>query len=983
MSPSNSNAVLRFLPWMRRGLVRSLATPAVDGLPTSAAAVVRASVRLGTERIARDVRLRGPGDVVGLSTAQVARVDPVDGTLDFEPNYFPTVELVAPDLPWMFTPAAPDDDKLVPWLVLVVVAEQEGVALTSGTGPLPVLRIEDPADASRVLPDLTDAWAWAHVQSATEISPTRTPGDAYAAEPEAFLARLMCPRHLDASTSYLACVVPVFEAGRCAGLGLSVDPDTAALAWSNDIAEIELPVYYSWRFSTGPDGDFEALVRRLTPRELDAGVHDLDIGNPGSSRLPVAPGTLVSFAGALVSPAVRRRVWKPTHKAAFQQAMRTLLNELLTSDGAAPPQPYDPLRDDPLVGPPAYGALPAAEDTIPVPLDNGKRAQPVHQPVWLADANLDPVARSAAGLGAAVVQRNQEALMASAWTQASALRDVNRVLNWSRLAAEVGTTTLTNRLMPLDDGALIQVAGTAHGRLPSAAGVGTVKGQLAAAAVPTGVTSAAFRRITRRGGPVGRGLALAETQHATAARIARNFTTDLETSMSFAAFVRPLGAQLSDSTMLAGLPGLPSDWDAGARTSRTRKCLRLISAPTAGGATIVRDAVAIELPTATGGFSPDVAGSIRSGLDPVFTLGAKLRARITAPASAWGTALVPATMAAEPTFPDPLSDLLARFDPELLLPGAGEIPDDTVGLVQVNAAFVEAFLLGANNALALEFLWREYPVDLTGTWLRTFWDAIDGAVPDIGAIAGWTPGRLGTHQVGSTAGGSLVLVIKGGLLRRYPDTVIYALEAQWTADKSEREPAPGGERRDPVFGGSLGRGLSFLGFDLTRAEALGAVDTAGMPIPGGAAGWFFVFEQPPIGARFGLDVGRESQSGASPNFWKNVSWAHQVDDFATLAELAHARADGRLNGVRRRYDEDAFSRPGARAPLRWRASPFSGPSACWSTPARCCRRTSHATHRSSANHRPRGGIRCARRWRAAPAPAGPSRDALRCRAGRS
>src|SRR5690349_9519651 len=99
---------------MRRGLVRSLATLAVDGVPPSAAGVVTASVGLGSERIARDVRLRGPGDVVGLSTAQVARVDPVDGTLDFEPNYFPTVELVALDLPWMFTPAAPDDDKLVP-----------------------------------------------------------------------------------------------------------------------------------------------------------------------------------------------------------------------------------------------------------------------------------------------------------------------------------------------------------------------------------------------------------------------------------------------------------------------------------------------------------------------------------------------------------------------------------------------------------------------------------------------------------------------------------------------------------------------------------------------------------------------------------------------------------------------------------------------------------------------------------------------------
>ena len=878
-------AVLRFLPWMRRGLARAVSTAAIDGVPLTSASLVTAELTFDGEIVSREVRLRGPGDVIALSAAQIARTEPPDQTPDFEPNYFATVELVDPDLPWMFTPAAPSGDKLVPWLVLVVVTAGDGVVLARGVGATSVLTISNPADARHELPDLAESWAWAHVQAATEVSSSRPLAEAYAAEPEAFLARLVCPRRLAPATRYLACVVPAFEAGRLAGLGLPVPDDVAALAWSAETTEIELPAYHAWEFTTGPDGDFEALVRRLTPRIVDAGVHDLDIGSPGSTRIPAVAGTLVSYEGALLGPAITRREWDDAQRTAFAGALRELVDEGLAPVTAEPPRPYDPLRDDPIVALPAYGALPAGVSELPA------------DGTWLADANLDPVARSAAGLGAEVVRRNQEALMAAAWEQAAAVRDINRVLNWTRLASETGARMVASKLAPLDDGALVQIAGTARSRISAAAGR-TVRGQLADAGVPSGVTSAAFRRSVRGGGTLGRGLANQKARSGTAGRIATKFTTQLATAMEFAAYVRPLGVALGDSSIISGMPGVPATATATARL-RART-----SAPNTS--VVVRDVVHVALPASSSSTLSEVAGAVRAGFAPAAVLGAKLRARITAPATAWGSAVVPASMSVEPVFPDPLAELLRRIDPELIMPGAGAIPDDTVGLVEVNARFVEAFLLGANLELSRELVWREYPADLAGTWLRTFWDSAGTAAEDIAPIADWVDGPLGSHQIGAGIGGTLVLLLKGALLRRYPETVIYAVRARWSSDRTQREEQPGGERRDPVLAGSLGRGVSYLGFELTEEAARGAVDAAGVPVPGGDAGWFFVFEQPPIGTRFGLDVGDAGDPGTMPHLWKNVSWGHQVDTASALDALTHARAGGRLAGTRRKYDEGMF-----------------------------------------------------------------------------
>jgi hypothetical protein len=979
---------LRFLPWMRRGIARSISELASEGAPTSAAATFEVSVVVGdgsgvgdSAPVRQTIAIRGPGDVVGLLATQIARTDPVDGTQDFEPNYFPAVELVTPDLPWMFTPAAPGaDDKLVPWLALVVVRDDgDNRVVTKSGAPLRTLSV---ADATAELPKLAEAWAWAHVQTSADLDSTPVK-DAYEAQPEAFLARLLCPRRLDENTAYLACVVPTFEDGRRAGLGLAArdpaaidvsDPDWWK-AWTDTTRAIELPVYHAFSFRTGPEGDFEQLVRRLVPRELPVGLVDFDIGAPGTSKLP-EPGVqkLVSWKGALVSASAVELTPDADHRDEFLTQMRSIVNEGLGS-GSEPAagERYDPLVHDPVVGPPAYGALAVGEDEVPEPVLQAETDGPRHRPLWLGQANLDPIHRSVAGLGAEVVRRNQEALMASAWRQASPLPEINRLVNHTRLAAEVAEIQKLRQLVGLSDARVLSVTAPANRRLRTNTTT-TVRNLLAATSLPKGMTSSAFTRIGRPGGPVGR--AMRGTSERSRANPARSTLAkcvqDLESSLRYIHFTRPSGAQIAVETVNVGVP---SDATTTARLGRSRAAPST-TANASPGLTRTGAPLDLEIGTMPTTFhagttwalatEPTIAKQIAiTGVDelrtaatevlaairPTATLSRKLASRITAPGEPFANDVVPAALSATPQFPEPAYELLRRMDPEFLLPGVGEIPDNTVGLTYVNAAFVEAFLLGANGELAREFLWREYPVVLTETWLRTFWDSLPkqadepeeseaAAIEDIGQVSTWTGSRteqgkaLGEHQTGYGADGTLVLVIRGELLRKYPDTTIYASKARWNPDertdtdgstipvesfREEDSSAP--ERKDPLFVGSLDANTVFLGFELDSNTALGDVDDQGVPVPGGDAGWFFVFEEPPFGPRFGLDIGKPWQAGTNvdeyPTCWANVSWHHQVEHVDDLPALTHAEATGRLAGsAMRTYDDPAIV-PGGKFEARW------------------------------------------------------------------
>ncbi|HHH28576.1 MAG TPA: hypothetical protein ENK57_09560 [Polyangiaceae bacterium] len=973
---------LYFMPWLRRGLARSLSQTAVDGAPTTVAGTIDVSVVVGdgtgstdSAPVEQTIRLRGPGDVIGLNPSQIVRTDPRDGVQDFEHNYFVTVELATPDLPWMFTPAAPGaDNKLVPWLALVVVEDTDGIAITSKSGaPLPVLSIASPADASQQLPDLAEAWAWAHVQSTASVPSKGDVSDAFESAPEDFMARLVCPRRLEEDTRYIAAVVPTFDAGRRAGLGLTPlsedDIETAEstwwMAWSGQ-SERELPVFHSWTFKTGTGGDFEALVTALTPREIEAGTNDFDIGDQGTDQLPPDPPEerLVTWTGALVgpiAPVIELDADGEQHRDDLMTALRDVVQDGFGS-GSEPTtgEEYIPLEHDPVVGPPAYGALPAQVDTLPDPvLSSTTTPTSDNDPLWLGEVNSDPVHRSVAGLGAEVVRRNQETLMASAWLQAASLKKINRTMNWTRLAAEVGERQKATKVVGLSDASILQLAAPGAARLKVGEGE-TAAGRLSATALPGGMASSAFRRVGRPDGPVGRAFrnasAASSSNASTAATAA--CVADIDSALTYTSFVRPDGLQIASETLMVGIP-------TGATEASTRS-------RTATGPTLPPGFRAASMPATFStitpwvkadkytAFSPLVgsgddelgaaAADIQDAIRPKATLSAKLEQRIAAPNGPFEGGALPASLTAEPEFTDPLYEEVRNIDPELLLPGLSEIPDDTIGLTEVNSAYIEAFLLGANHELAREFAWREYPAELDATWLRTFWDSIPPDDPtasdrgvgehieDIGPVDGWDSGVLGTHPAeGAPTDGMLVLIIRGALLRKYPDTVIYATRAIW----NEERPAEDGgtvaantmreekldgdglpfERIDPIMIGALDAKTVFLGFPFDTAEALGPVDADGEPTwtdssGGEDAGVFFVFEEPPAGPRFGLDVGDEAHAGAVPEYWREASWYHQLPAGGDLSNLPHASATGELAGEGRWYD-DPTSASGGKFRATW------------------------------------------------------------------
>ena len=106
-----------------------------------------------------------------------------------------SIELAAPDLPWVLTPAVADDaadGRLRPWLVLVCV-EDTKAELVRRRAPTVRRRLSVPVVE---LPDLAESYAWAHVQSIA--APDDVIGSLSA--PGTVVARLVCPRRLAAGT---------------------------------------------------------------------------------------------------------------------------------------------------------------------------------------------------------------------------------------------------------------------------------------------------------------------------------------------------------------------------------------------------------------------------------------------------------------------------------------------------------------------------------------------------------------------------------------------------------------------------------------------------------------------------------------------------------------------------------------------------------------------------------------------------------------
>jgi hypothetical protein len=901
-----------FLPWVRRGLAGTLTAPDTlgDGTPGRA----QLAVSLGVTRRAgaaltvdQGLAVLGPGDVIGLDPRQVIRTEPLPGSTDAEPNYLVQAELDRPDLPWLFTPAAAAaSQRLRPWLVLVVVAQGPGVVRSppSSAGGLPVLELQAEAEPGRQLPDLAESWAWAHGQAI--LLPGEQLDGVLGGVPARDAARLLSPRRLDPTTSYLACIVPAFETGRRAGLGLDPDPaDEVALrpAWTPAATAVTLPIYYDWAFTTGSGGDFESMVRALRPRALPPGVgrQSVYVGAAGPPLPAVDPGGdggVVELPGALVLPGSELPPWPVATKEAIETGLTGLLDtpaRRVTAAGGGPDA-------DPAVTPPLYGQWPAARPTVP---DAGA------QPGWLRTLNLDARHRAVAGLGAVIVEAEQERLMDEAWSQVGAVEQANRELRWAQVAREVRGSLLRRHVAPLAPGDVLGLTASVHRRLP--AGAATVAVAIDASALPNAVVTSRFRRTA---GPSG---ALARRLHEPADRGPRAIVEGLDSSalrmgVSGAA---PDGL-FGFASAAPARPGVPADVltaIAGARTAaKAKPASRLdrgalshvvltqqlagkvtaalggvIGIPTPATMEVVTNLRAAVLATAKRAdavvdVAPDparpplgvdpVVTEILGRLDPRTTVLARMRTRVLAPER-----VEPPPerdpleqIQAAPVFEQPAWELVRDHAPGLLLPGLHRIAQDSVTLAETNAAFAEATLVGLNHEVARELLWREYPTDQRGTSFARFW--APGGADDVPPIHTWTAGDLGEHT-GAQTDARLVLVIRGRLLFRYPHTVIYA-----APDHNGRPDLSESAVLLPTFRGRIDPDVAFCGF------ALG-LDEARTP-----PGWWFVLEEQPTAPRFGLDVAQAYGAAAGPvNEWNDLSWGHLAADAQGLAAITNLRAD--------------------------------------------------------------------------------------------
>lgn len=178
-------------------------------------------------------------------------------------------------------------------------------------------------------------------------------------------------------------------------------------------------------------------------------------------------------------------------------------------------------------------------------------------------------------------------------------------------------------------------------------------------------------------------------------------------------------------------------------------------------------------------------------------------------------------------------------------------------------------MVGLNHEMSRELLWNEYPTDQRGTYLRQFWDVTGnttgtpGSRESIVHIHTWgQQANLGANAP-STANpnNTLVLLVRGDVIRRYPNVLVYA------ANAVNGLPANGTEQF-PFFTGRLGPDVAFYGFMIDPATANGR---------------FFVLQEQPSEPRFDPPNQTDIYTPASPS---TTSAQFAVATFQRLTRVA-------------------------------------------------------------------------------------------------
>ena len=192
---------------------------------------------------------------------------------------------------------------------------------------------------------------------------------------------------------------------------------------------------------------------------------------------------------------------------------------------------------------------------------------------------------------------------------------------------------------------------------------------------------------------------------------------------------------------------------------------------------------------------------------------------------------------------------------------------------------------GLNHEMARQLLWAGYPTDCMGSYFRQFWD-VSGYVPP--ARRPGRPRRAGRAAQGHPADQHLAAgraarhareprrdrrpttsccSIRGELLRRYPDTIIYAAKARLAGTPGSSTPATSGTRSSAGHCPPTSRSSGSTSAPRTRRAAppprpRGSSSSSSSTRPGPGSAWS---HRPPAGdamGRPGLDQLRRAAGTA-------------------------------------------------------------------------------------------------------------------------
>ncbi len=829
----------------------------------------------------KEVILKGPADVIGIRESEIARCMPVAGSNDFPYNFFPFIEFNEPDFLWRYSvPTTTSKEKMHPWLALVVL-ENNGsfsmkqVSLAKGW-TITRLTVND----GKILPDISNLWAWAHVHFLGDVNSSKDCENRLRNFPDTNCCRLICPVQLSGGKPYTAFLVPAYEAGRRAALGEDVEVNLKdnLKPW-NAVAgkAFDLPVFYQWSFTASEYGEFEELVKKIKkPGQVDAltGMK-VDLSENGlisTAALLKDTNTnaaVFNFQAALVPVTSTNPDTAVLNK--FKEEMQKQLVEQIPTDD-----------EDPLVTIPVYGQ--SFSNDLAADLNNPDS--------WLSELNSHPAYRIAAAAGAQIVQQNQDEYIAMYMEHINTVAELTEKIRLAEMSASIEASMHKQHLRKLPAERRVFVALQQNDL--------EANWELDESGLPKGSTTLRSRKYfgnnaIKRFAPD----AVTEQKKFLKAHI------ELRMTGRTTANVAPALQPNAKSTLRADIVDMkPVDVATLAEVIyRPEKALDMIEAKLVkvGGTTgsKIREISGISIK------DPKLLLSLinrnPSLLKQIMTENTyTVRGRGTFELTTAKGILVSGTITRKSTgssklqalydelnkieIPYTTSTLLRLYSKDLMMIGMDALTINSAIMMKPNQSYIESFMMGMNHEMSKILLWREICLPPKLSLFRHFWPSIFGSsqadYDDIMPLSQWKgTDRLGTHSASGSPQPETILLIKGDLVKCFPDLDIIAVQVQpngtvnndtWQSVLMNRENDTNFEVKMPMFLDKVAHDTLLIGFgELQKGKS------------------YFVFTEPMCLPRFGLDLIKITDDDDLT--WSQVkidrNWVMSFNDYSDSANI--------------------------------------------------------------------------------------------------